>query len=66
MNFPDYKKLGGEDGIHCCVTHEDMLKYLNDYADFFDLKKFIQVSDQNKIQFILLLKQHIALYSLTR
>ncbi|OXU20856.1 hypothetical protein TSAR_007278 [Trichomalopsis sarcophagae] len=42
MNFPDYEKLGGDDGIHCCVTREDMLKYLNDYANFFDLRKFIQ------------------------
>ncbi|XP_011305418.1 flavin-containing monooxygenase FMO GS-OX-like 4 [Fopius arisanus] len=41
MNFPDYQKM--DQTRPCCGTHQQVLNYLNDYADHFAIRKFIQV-----------------------
>lgn len=42
MNFPDYQRLNAEEP--CCVTHQEVRTYLQNYAEYFDLLKHIQVS----------------------
>lgn len=41
MNFPDYQRLNAEEP--CCVTHQEVRTYLQNYAKHFDLLKYIQV-----------------------
>lgn len=41
MNFPDYLTLNAEEP--CCVTHQEVRAYLQNYAKHFDLLKYIQV-----------------------
>lgn len=40
MNFPDYQRLNAEEP--CCVTHQEVRTYLQNYAKHFDLLKYIQ------------------------
>ncbi|XP_050595064.1 uncharacterized protein LOC126924518 isoform X1 [Bombus affinis] len=40
MNFPDYQRLNAEEP--CCVTHQEVRTYLQNYAEYFDLLKHIQ------------------------
>ncbi|CAK9794707.1 Flavin-containing monooxygenase FMO GS-OX-like 2 [Anthophora plagiata] len=40
MNFPDYQMLIAEEP--CCVTHQEVLTYLQSYANHFNLHKYIQ------------------------
>nr|XP_012146820.1 PREDICTED: flavin-containing monooxygenase FMO GS-OX-like 2 isoform X1 [Megachile rotundata]XP_012146821.1 PREDICTED: flavin-containing monooxygenase FMO GS-OX-like 2 isoform X1 [Megachile rotundata]XP_012146823.1 PREDICTED: flavin-containing monooxygenase FMO GS-OX-like 2 isoform X1 [Megachile rotundata]XP_012146824.1 PREDICTED: flavin-containing monooxygenase FMO GS-OX-like 2 isoform X1 [Megachile rotundata] len=40
MNFPDYVKMNAEEP--CCVTHQEVRTYLENYAKNFDLLKHIQ------------------------
>lgn len=44
MNFPDFTRMTAEEP--CCVTHEEVLGYLRNYADHFDLRKYIQFNTQ--------------------
>ena len=41
MNYPDFRKMKGEKSSF--LGHESILSYLNDYADHFQVRKFIQV-----------------------
>lgn len=54
MNFPDWRKMGG--GQRSCITHAQVLDYLKDYADHFDIRKYITVSVERKNLSILLAK----------
>ncbi|XP_034193607.2 uncharacterized protein LOC117610392 [Osmia lignaria lignaria] len=40
MNFPDYVKMKAEEP--CCVTHQEVRNYLQNYAEHFGLLKHIQ------------------------
>ncbi|KAK9308846.1 hypothetical protein QLX08_001268 [Tetragonisca angustula] len=40
MNFPDYQRLNAVEP--CCVSHQEVRSYLQNYADHFDLFKYIQ------------------------
>ncbi|KAL6446644.1 hypothetical protein ACFW04_001255 [Cataglyphis niger] len=40
MNFPDYITMDAEEP--CCVSHQEVLKYLRDYAQHFDICRHIQ------------------------
>ncbi|OAD52045.1 Flavin-containing monooxygenase FMO GS-OX-like 2 [Eufriesea mexicana] len=40
MNFPNYRRLNAEEP--CCVTHQEVRTYLQNYAEHFDLVKHIQ------------------------
>lgn len=51
MNFPDYQRLNAEEP--CCVTHQEVRTYLQNYAKHFDLLKYIQVrANISRISFI--------------
>ncbi|XP_012261654.2 flavin-containing monooxygenase FMO GS-OX-like 4 [Athalia rosae] len=39
MNFPDWRKMGGAN--RSCISHEDVLAYLDDYARHFRLRQYI-------------------------
>nr|BCT26324.1 flavin-dependent monooxygenase [Euura sp. 'Pontania] len=39
MNFPDWRRMGG--GARSCITHGQVLSYLQDYADHFQLRRNI-------------------------
>ncbi|XP_043287765.1 flavin-containing monooxygenase FMO GS-OX-like 4 [Venturia canescens] len=41
MSFPDYLTLGQSTDA-ACGTHQDVLHYLHDYADHFQLRQYIQ------------------------
>lgn len=43
MNFPDYQRLNAEEP--CCVTHQEVRTYLQNYAKHFDLLKYVQVRE---------------------
>ncbi|XP_072759323.1 uncharacterized protein [Anoplolepis gracilipes] len=40
MNFPDYITMEAQEP--CCVSHQEILKYLRDYAQHFDICRHIQ------------------------
>ncbi|XP_011708343.1 PREDICTED: flavin-containing monooxygenase FMO GS-OX-like 4 isoform X1 [Wasmannia auropunctata] len=40
MNFPDYITMEGREPS--CVSHQEVLNYLKDYADHFNLHRYIQ------------------------
>lgn len=42
MNFPDYIAMGGQEPS--CVTHQEVLNYLKDYAQHFDIRRRIHVT----------------------
>ncbi|XP_015511102.1 flavin-containing monooxygenase FMO GS-OX-like 4 [Neodiprion lecontei] len=39
MNFPDWRKMGN--GEKSCISHSEVLSYLEDYTNHFDLRKYI-------------------------
>lgn len=41
MNFPDYRKMKGNKSS--TVTHEQILSYLKNYSEHFQLCQYIQV-----------------------
>jgi len=41
MNFPDYITMEGREPS--CVSHQEVLNYLKDYAQHFDVHRHIQV-----------------------
>lgn len=46
MELPGFPHKGPEDKSY--VAANDMLKYLEDYADYFDLKKHVKVNKTAK------------------
>ncbi|KAI4497513.1 hypothetical protein M0802_007524 [Mischocyttarus mexicanus] len=40
MNFPDYMRMEAQEP--CCVSHNEILSYLRNYAEHFKLLKYIQ------------------------
>lgn len=45
MELPGFPHKGPEDKSY--VAANEMLKYLEDYADYFDLKKHVKVNDSD-------------------
>ncbi|XP_046746523.1 flavin-containing monooxygenase FMO GS-OX-like 4 isoform X2 [Diprion similis] len=39
MNFPDWRKMGNNE--KSCISHSEVLSYLEDYTNHFDLRKYI-------------------------
>ncbi|XP_076165841.1 uncharacterized protein LOC143145905 [Ptiloglossa arizonensis] len=46
MNFPDYPEMDVVEP--CCVSHEEVRNYLENYAEHFDLRKHIQFNTRVK------------------
>lgn len=44
MNFPDYQRMN--QSKPSCGTHQQILDYLKDYTDHFELRQYIQVTLQ--------------------
>nr|XP_012224297.1 PREDICTED: flavin-containing monooxygenase FMO GS-OX-like 2 [Linepithema humile] len=44
MNFPDYTAMEGEEPS--CVSHQEVLNYLKDYAQHFDIRRYIQLETE--------------------
>ncbi|XP_071563657.1 uncharacterized protein [Temnothorax nylanderi] len=51
MNFPDYITMEGQEPS--CVSHQEVLNYLKDYAQHFDVHRYIELNTKvESVQFV--------------